>query len=257
MVALSASTPKFDMGRVVRQTFSLIGQNWVLFGLLAILLMVAPQTIWAVALRLTGHGFPAGLSGYQSTWFWATALINQATDAALLSGQIFAAMATIGGQRLTLGNCLRAAIRFFPSVFLIQLGFAVALVVGLACFVVPGVMIGLSWMMAVPAEIGEQTGIVGSFRRSADLTARRRNELLALTAAFLLLSIILALGQGAAGWLIISARMSWAIWPVFALRPVLNGLLRTVAAVGLTAIYFELRLLKEGVGPGQLATVFD
>jgi len=262
MVATSASARWFDSGRAIRRTFDLIGHNWPTFAALSFLWVMIPQEVWAVWLRLSGHVYPGGMAAFQSVWYWLRTLLVVMTDSGLQAALVVGAMTILRGQRASVSDCLVAGLRLLPAVFAIRISALVAAYLGFLLLIVPGVMIALAWAVVVPVEVVEQTGVIRAFGRSADLTRGRRRALFAITAAYYLLAVIFAvvvvmLHRLANSALMMSAHASWIPWLNTLIAPFENSILELFFSVGLASVYYELRTLKEGIGPDQLASAFD
>ena len=124
---------------------------------------------------------------------------------------------------------------------------------------VPGVMLALAWMVAVPAEVVERTGVFGAFSRSAALTRNHRWSLLGLYAVYFILSLILTLTLLAltGGFQAAAQVVSRGSPALLAVMAVLHVIQSVIGSAGIAAIYYELRSIKEGIGPEALAAVFD
>jgi hypothetical protein len=127
-------------------------------------------------------------------------------------------------------------------------------------------MMATAWLVAGPCQVVEKTGVFGAFSRSAALTKNNRWRILGLLLLYFIVYMVIQqvlmnlVGAG------MSARMAAAqsgnpfaattpaYWAVMAVLTVVNTL---ITYVGLAVIYYELRRVKEGVGPEALASVFD
>ena len=128
---------------------------------------------------------------------------------------------------------------------------AVATVIGIALFIVPGVLLALILWVALPAVIVERRGL-GALARSAELTRGFKGQIFGL-------ALILGLFQLVAGSVVsmVSSSittdplllwiLSLAVWVVTA------GIWATAVAV----TYHDLRVLREGVDTRSVSRVFD
>jgi len=131
-------------------------------------------------------------------------------------------------------------------------------VLGAILLLVPGLILSCMWIVVVPVRTIENTGIIESFSRSRSLTKDHRG------AVFLLILIYLTFALGTA--LAVRPLMGVSI-----LRPQLGQITiaftvmewlehvvaYTVAATLWACLYYELRLVKEGIGAQQMAAAFD
>ncbi len=102
----------------------------------------------------------------------------------------------------------------------------------------------------------------GAFGRSADLTRRHRWSILGLAVAYVLLSIVVgAVIGGIIGGVIGAAPGVSSPGRLVGLQVVISLVLQPVqillATAGIASVYYELRSIKEGIGPEALASVFD
>jgi hypothetical protein len=263
MTALARETPRFDIGRVVIRTFQTVGRNWTTFGLLALIATAPSYAVTglrlalgmpiqgAQALAFSGPSFIVSLLGILAAFLAASGL-----QAALMHGVI----ADLNGRKPSFAECLRTGLRFLLPLFALNL--LIGLGTGLATLllIVPGVMFGLAWLVAGPVLVAERTGVSASFSRSATLTRGHRWMLFGLLLIYVMAVWILAAAMFAltGGFAALAEQASGVMnWPLMIANAILGLVLSVVGAAGLASIYVELRSMKEGVGPEQLASVFD
>ncbi len=246
-----ASDARFDMGRVVKRTLGAVGRNWAAFGILAFLFGVIPQGL------LQSDRFGAFSGGARGLGLGFGLVLAAASGSFILEGALtFGVVADLDGRRPSVGECLSVGLRsIFP---LLGLGvlMTMGIVLGLVLLIVPGVLMILAWIVAAPAMVVERTGIFEAFTRSSDLTRHHRGAILVLVIAYWLLSV--AISSAVDG--LSSAAMGMEnppIWIRTAVAALVQGVQTLVGAAGAASIYFELRSIKEGVGPESLAAVFD
>jgi hypothetical protein len=271
----------FDIGRVISRLLGTVGRNFLLFASLALLLVGVPGAMLAFAqISLMGDMFNLQASGDPNAAFAsmfsplrvalgvAGALIGVVGNAALQGAVIHASVSDLSGKRATFGECLTTGLRFFLPLFCIGMIVAICCFFGYLVFIVPGVLLGLAWCMAAPAEVVERTGIFASLSRSADLTRNHRAAIFGLIIIFFVVVFIVemvinavdTIGFGFSGAMATRAGLP-DMRNLITVQSVVGVMLQVVvsslAAAGLAAIYFELRQTKEGVGAEQLAAVFD
>jgi hypothetical protein len=120
--------------------------------------------------------------------------------------------------------------------------------------IVPGFMLLVAWSMAVPARVAEQTGITESFGRSRELTAGYRWPIFG---AIVILTLGSGVAQAAVRPLVAAGALSATVYLGAALTAVVTAILAVASATLHASMYYELRMIKEGVGPEQIAAVFD
>ena len=261
MTAAITTAPRFDMGRVVSRTFGAIGQNWLVFGLLALLLASAPQAAVGFA-RVAMSG--SLISGVATTFSWqAFGLAIGAGLVGLLSSCVLQAALTHGtvsylnGRPASFGDCLSTGVRLLFPVLGIGILLGLALVFGLILLIVPGVLMGLAWIVTVPVEVIERRGVLNAFGRSADLTRNHRGAIFGLSVAYWV--VVWALSAALAGLSFGALLHPNGVLAIVAVvvSALLQGAIGLLGSAGIAAIYYELRSIKEGIGPEELAAVFD
>jgi len=257
MTAATTTSARFDMGRVASRTFGVIGRNFVVFTLLALVLAGVPEAIT--------HYFAQTkpLGGGLETSFLSAAfgLIGFIALSVLQAALVHGTIADLNGKKASFGDCLATGMRFLWPVVGVSLLLGLAVGFGFLLLIVPGVLMGLAWCMNVPVVVVERKSVFESFSRSADLTRGHRWPIFGLAVVYVLIVWIIdavalaatggfnlaALARGEAGF-------NGVEWVVLTLMQVVQSL---IGAAGLASIYYELRSGTEGVGAESLASVFD
>ena len=247
----------FSMGRVVGQTFGIIGRNFAAVGTVAF--VVSALTIGLSS----GIGFGLALAFAGSSALLAAPFLGGAVALVVRSiatgGITHIAVSDLNGEPVGIGPAFATGLRLaFP---LLGLGIVVGLGVGLATLllIVPGVMLAMRWLVAVPARVMEGPPIGSSLARSGALTKGSRWKLFGLTVALLVfsaaVSLLLGLVGGALGF---GVAGSASVLIAGGAAQVIAGTITTsVSATGIAVCYMELRRLRDGATPGQLAAVFS
>jgi hypothetical protein len=260
-VTLAGAGETFSMGRVASRTFSVLGRNALPFLGLA-LLAAAPQTVlgWYLvnSLLLGGRVDPAIVfTAANWTQTLGVQLIAIVVSFFLQAALVQATVVDLNGQPVSFGDALMTALRMlFPTVataLLMSLGLAA----GFVLLVFPGLMLLSAWAVVVPVLIVERKGIVGSFGRSAELTKGYRWPIFGLMAIFYIAIAIINLAMRPVfGIALFTTNFSFPL-PYFVFLAAYRAVLLAVSATGTASIYYELRSVKEGIGPQQLASVFE
>lgn len=178
---------KYQIGRVFNNTFSVIGRNIVLCVGLAALFSGLPQLVTQLV-RLNPHpgnpaNFAAAITNHKLGFIVGIAVIvilYLVLAVLLQSSLVRVAIEDMNGKKPTFGDSIATAIRFLlPTV---AIGLLVALGVGAAsiALLVPGIILGLGWSVAIPVLIQERLGVFGSMSRSRALTKGSRWALFGL-----------------------------------------------------------------------------
>jgi uncharacterized membrane protein len=267
MAVMQADVPRFEMGRVVKRTFSVIGHNIGTFALLSLIPGIPLAAMnWGMA------GLPSGAAAFgQITLntiglFVLSILVYLVTTFVLQASVVHGTVADLNGKRASLADCLATGIRHFVPLFLIALLVGLGVMAGSLLFLVPGIMIAVAWSVAVPVRVVEHTGVTASLSRSGELTKGHRWAIFVLVVAFVILQMIVGGVIGAfigVGFVAASAdKASAAVavttsWPYIASSTIVTMITAVIASAGVASIYYELRSIKEGIGPEALASVFD
>jgi len=255
----------FRIGRVVSRLFNALFANWVIFLTLATLLM-APLLLLSLyttanfaSMGITPAGgiAPGGLGSFFRLFALQMVIYTifyYLLQAALVKGTI----TYLNDERATLGQCLSSVLKSAGTLVVIAFLSLLGVFLGIMLLVVPGIILALMWFVIVPVCMVENTSVTQTFGRSRALTKGHRGKI------FLLILMYFAL--------------AFAI--VFTTRPLLGVsmmmpkpgelnvayvvvgwaeqvILAALTAAGVASIYYELRLVKEGVGAQQMAAAFD
>ncbi|RWI93668.1 MAG: hypothetical protein E5X33_22350 [Mesorhizobium sp.] len=248
---------KYQIGRVFNNTFSVIGRNIVLCVGLAALFSGLPQLVTQLV-RLNSHpGNPASFAGaitnHKLGFIIGTAVIvilYLAFAFLLQSSLVRVAIEDMNGKKPTFGDSIATAIRFLlPTV---AIGLLVALGVGAAsiALVVPGIILGLGWSVAIPVLIQERLGVFGSMSRSRALTKGSRSALFGLFVILVIMGLVMQSITGVVVYLfhgIVAAVVAAMVQSIGSM----------VGSVAAAVSYVELRQVKEGTGVDELAEIFS
>lgn len=245
-----ASRPAdFSISNVFSNTFGVIMRHAPLFLGLSLIIVGLPQL--GIGMFVTPQSADP-LVAFGSPTALLTTMIGYIVflflSIVLQASLIVASANDLAGRPVNFGECVsRAVAKLFP---LIGLGIVVAIGVsiGFVFLVIPGVILYLMWMVAVPVLMVENLGVFESLSRSSALTKGSRWKLLGLIVVFFIFSMIIAIPIGVIS--LISTSLSLVS------SALLSTVSAAVGAAGIAAIYIELRGSKEGTNSDQLASVF-
>ena len=258
MASGAAPVSRFDLGRVVERTFASIGRNFAVFLLLALLLAGLPALATGSILTLSGinsgnpsaagPGDAANLLAIGLSVIGLVYLVGAIAAFILQAAIVYGTIADLNGRRAEFGECLSTGLRSWFWLFLLAIVVTVAEVFGYILFIAPGLMMAVAWMVAVPAQVVERTGVFGAIGRSAELTRGHRWPIFGLLVIYLV-------GVGVLAASLSPATMQAATQIVA--QPLLAVATSLIGAAGVASVYYELRSTREGIGPEALAAVFD
>jgi len=249
----TAIAPTFAVGRVLGTSTSVLFRNFVSFGLLALILNLLPVLVGFAG----GGGFESvtGLSDSGDHPAWAFQLLSWFVGV-VVSGLVTAALSygvfqNLRGQPAGIADCLSNGFASILPVMVASLVFGIIIVLGMALFVIPGLLIWLSYLLFVPAIVVEKRGIIDSFNRSAFLTKGRRWAILGAWLVFVVVAMV--------GFvlLFVVAQLVSSTIALAVLAFVWQALFTAFSAVMTAVSYYYLRVDKEGVAIDEIAAVFD
>jgi hypothetical protein len=249
----------FDLGRVVQRTFAAIRQNWLVFLISSVVLIGIPSVI---------SGFGEGQNIFMASSPMAVVAILVGgvltlVGAYVLQGVVvFATINGFNGKPVDLSGALGAGLRFFFPLLGLGILMGLGLFLGFMLLIVPGVILSVMWVVAAPAVVAEKRGIMESFQRSRDLTRGSRWMIFAIIVVYFIIAMILGMvvagvGFAGAGALATGAAAGRVSIGALILTPIVNVITYILSSAGVASIYYELRTVKEGAAPDQLASVFD
>jgi len=257
-----------SIGRVLRNTLLVLRSRWLL--LLPVSLGLAIVSLFADLYLATGvrtaflrYGMPSSLID-----FFYISVVNGALTAVI--GAMFRSVLeavfvrpvslAILGQREPLLAALQSMVPALLPGMIAGVISTLLASIGWAFLVVPGVALSCAWMVAIPALINERLGFMECLGRSAELTEGNRWRVLALLVIY---GVLVTFWSASISAIILTFReilvthplaVSWASDGFYCLSVTIDYAL---FAIAVTCLYVELRQLKEGVEPGDMARVFE
>jgi hypothetical protein len=251
---------RFEMSRVIERTFGVLRRNITTFGLLALVLAALPSAVLQSGISLMarsmtgGGGAPAGV-----ILMLVGVLVSLVTYYILQAAVVHGSVADLNGRPASFSACLQTGARSALPLFGLALLMGFAMMFGFMLLLVPGLIMMVVWIVAAPALVVERVGVFASFGRSARLTKGHRWAIFGLLFVFIVVYYLVSLLLGGAGMAAAGQDMlKTGLSPVqIAISSILSAVVSLVGSAGVSAIYYELRSAKEGVGPDTLAAVFD
>jgi hypothetical protein len=264
MVAIQAPREAFDIGRVTQRTFDVIRRNLVPFGIMALLLVGLPGLLisWWQAANFAATGVTPGAMFNRGITSLVVGLINLGLIGVLQASIVYGSICDLEGKRPSVGDLISQGIRFALPAIGINILFGLSVGFGMILLIVPGVIAACVWIAALPSGVVERTGVFGAFSRSGELTRGSRWRIFAMLVIYgLILMLIefavLRLTGGFATRLPGAAVSPAALLPGLLIQVVINVINYLIFTTGVAVIYQELRTIREGVSPADLAGVFD
>lgn len=257
--AIAVETPAFSMGEVVSRTFSVIGRHFLLFFGLALLASL-PAVLLALLIRPVGKtGAAAAMLLGSRYWitFAATMLVSMILSVLLSAVLTYGTVTDLNGRKPSFSDALATAVRLFFPLVAIAVISTVGFGLGLVALIVPGLMLITAWAVAVPVRVIENTRILDTFSRSAELTKGHRWAIFGLLVVYGAIVLVVSLVSRPV-LLAASAAQIGGLPVVYTVADtVIRAVTSVISATGIACLYYELRVSKEGIGPDQLAAVFE
>jgi MFS family permease len=243
----------FRVGRVLGRSFGVLGRHFVQFLLVTAIpivplaYVIGVELVSAVGVK---HPDPTamarlGLLMMAAVAFWGVAIMI--AQAIVLYGTF----QDMRGKSMSFGEAIiKGFARFFPIIGL-AICTLIAVGTGLMLLVIPGIIFGLMFYVALPACVVERLGPIASMKRSIALTKGHRWKIFGILILIGLLSgiggaviaTILTMVGGAKAMLI--GRFVW------------QAIMGAFGAVVVAVIYHDLRAAREGIDVERMAAIFD
>jgi hypothetical protein len=252
MAAPEYGPNEFNVGSAVAQCFRIILQRPVQVLLIAALLIGIPA-----AAQEGGFIWIGTLPLEPMEQFGAIQALSQLSAALFALG--YMALVPVVTNGLGLGQVesgLQTFVRLAIPAILSQLLYVVAVLIGTVLLIVPGIIASLAFYVVLPCLVIEKTGVIGAFRRSADLTRGRRGRLFGFVLAITMISLVPYL----LAYSLISGLTTngpWANYLIMTLRGGVWGLIGIPTAVAPTVVYWQLIRAKAATEGSQVAQVFS
>lgn len=262
MVATQATVGSFDFGRVVKNTFGVIGRNFRELLVLAAVLVGIPGALlgWVqFSVQPQLNGSPSVTSITTVLLLGLVGYVLAVIGSALLQATVTrVAVADLNGDRASpLEQARKSTSSILPLIglsFIAMLG----VVFGMVFLIVPGVILAVLWSVALPVCVVERLGVFASLSRSRNLTRGFRWPIFGLFAVYFIAYFAgSAVLGGVAGAAMLAGGSSAVVIGTVVASVITSVAGSMLGLAGVAAIYYELRTAKEGVGADQLAAVFD
>jgi hypothetical protein len=235
---------RFDIGEVLKQTFSVYFANFSAFVAICTLVLI-PSVLTQIWVTLQQIEDPFSVPWGGLLLMALNFLLVPLATAALTYG----VFQYVRGRKATIAECLSQGLkRLFPVIgvsFLV----GVITVFALLLLVVPGIIAAVVLSAAVPAAVIERPGVTGALSRSAELTKGDRWPVFGVLFLLFVLSFIVGFPVG---------MLQLVSLPLYLVGAVLIQIVFTgLRATSGTLIYYHLRKAKEAIDVEDIAAVFD
>jgi hypothetical protein len=237
----------FSQEELLRDTLTIFANNVIAFSVVALLVQV-PETY---LLRF----FQARLSAGKlpSPWWIGAALVASLLMVPLAtSAFVYGVLQEMRGLKPSIVQCLVSGIGSLVRVLLVSILLGIAVFCGMLLCFLPGLILLLTFYVAVPAAVEERMGPIRALRRSAELTHGFRLHifyvLIKLAVVNSVLSFVVRL-------ILLLAGAQASVRDAFAY--VISALFLGLGATATAVAYYRLRMVKDGVSAAEMVSVFD
>ena len=253
-------SPDFTIAGTLQRTFAIIKRRAGTLIALSAVLYALPVTVLGLIARLgvipggaiqtsatTGEPLSSSAGGALIVYGLVSIVVLFVGSLLSTAAVIWVSCERVSGQPATFGTGVVRAIQVLPANIAMTFLMGLALMVGFMLLVVPGVMLMLRWIAAIPSLVVEGAGVLGSLGRSRDLTLGHRWAILGFLLVLALVEFVVfaVIGFGG-GFVAVSLLSAGGPTVVQALTLVLNALMSAVNGAAIAAVYVELRRSGEG-----------
>ena len=247
----------FDFAEVAKTTQRLLAENWLSVLLITFVLDFTPQVILPLMTEAGFFDFDwdnweflANITTNDDATIWPWIITTLLTF--LASGYVTLLLVSRElRQPTSVAHYITATIPILTLSVLVT----VACLVGIVLLVVPGVLLYLTWSVALPVLLGEKQGVIKSLGRSGDLTSGSQWQIFWLTIGYGVFSVVTGFTGVFLGDLVFDITSIAEIQTV--LPTTMTAITDAVFTIAFVALYLHLRFLKEGPQKGQVASIFE
>lgn len=245
---------RFRITDVVSQSFSTIGRARLPMLATSLVTIALPATALQTALGVDATARMFTMPDEQVLTAlgigWLVSLLVGTLGEVVM---IAIALDVLAGRPVQFGPALAQGLRLLLPAILVRLLLWVGVALGLMLFIIPGLVLMLTWAIVLPVLVAERPGIFGSFARSGELLRGARWRLLLLFAiVFVAWSLFGGMGQGFA----LASQTSGARIGSIVIQTLVATLTGAMGAAGLSTIYHQLKSEREGLVGEDLEAVF-
>lgn len=249
---------KLDIGRVIQRGFEAIGRRVGMFVALSLLLVGLPNVL--VQWLHIDNNQALNLSAFLSPLYWLAVLVSMLSGFLLQAAVVRVTIRDLRGESVDLADNLVEALKLLLPMVGLMILISLVAGLGLVFLIVPGIILYIMFILAVPVLVQERRGVIGSMVRSAELTRGSRWRIFLLLLLFLVAYMVVGGVIGAiAGVSLVSldvASVQGSSLLLAAVQAIMSAIVGLLAAVMIASLYVELRIVREGTTMTGLAEIF-
>lgn len=252
-MATTALRP-LSLGELLDRSFFLFRKHFLMFvGIAAVPHLVLLACQFA---NVAFHPAVFGFSVAGSLWSLAIMLLYLPVFATSQGATVIAVSKVHLGEQTTVGESLASIKGRIVGLSLIMLGVGIGLGVGFLLLLIPGIILGLMWALWLPVTVLEETGLVDSTSRSAELTKGSRGRIFVICFLFVVLiyivyvlwevPVLALLGIFSRGYNPLAGPPRWFLIAMPIGSFLTSCLVSPLFTIALTVTYYDQRVRKEG-----------
>ena len=252
----------FSIGTVLGRAFGVMGDNPIATFGIAFLFGALPQQLYSYFIQPMRSVEP-GAMGAMVLVTLGSVVVSLFFSMLVQGALVRATMAYSEGSRASIGESLSVGIARLLPLLGVSVLMAIALIFGFMLLIVPAIILYMIWIVATPAVVAEDIGVVEAFGRSSYLTKGARWKIfglqLLLLVVFWIVSAIVGVFMVMGGGMqTMASEMAAGRIPVsFLIMGAVSGTLLTAFWSTLqTSLYISLRDWKDGPQTEALADIF-
>lgn len=256
----SITADQFRIGRVLTKALSVFGRQFWKFlalGLVSLIPLLIYTFFAAPHLRSTHVGANAFLlsNGLNTVTRFLVQTLVQSTS-------VYGALQAIRGEPFEVRQSWIIGLRRLLPVLGVSVLAGLAIGLGIALLLIPGLIAICMFYVAIPVCVAERRGVLPSLDRSAELTKGYRWPIFGLLLLVIAVAFVVLVVSFTVPYVLIASGIKTpTLTKIFLAREIVDfawlAISSSLSSVLATAVYDDLRMIKEGVGPGNLAAVFD
>jgi hypothetical protein len=245
------SRPPLDAGRILAQSLVVVASNAGAMAMVTVLIhlpILAAQLYLIVVPTVSVRAQQEQFALLMGAGMFLSALSTTAVTHGVFQ--------QTQGKSASFGECLRMGVARTPTILIINLVTLVLMFLGSLAFFLPGLLAATVLFVAAPAAVAEGRGVIGSLRRSVELTRGSRWATFSLLIAPISLVVglnlmaLLALGDVKAEHPLENPRFQ-------AVSSILSVLYQALISVTMAITYCALRLRHQGAEKADLGSALD
>lgn len=252
-VASAPRQGRFSIGAALQGSFAVLFRNIGSFVLTTAIICI-PVIVLSLAIG-GGWNVEAEPTVTDILLILLLVVLSLLTYLATTAAVTYGTVQDLRGRRAGIGDIMSHTIAALLSALGVAVLATLIALAGSILLVVPGIIAMCMLYVALPVAVVERPGVLGSLRRSRELTKGNRWQIFAL---FIVAYVVSSLLQMLGGF----ANLAVAGLTDIAIIGELPGLLTTVLSYAWSAVlsavaYHQLRIAKDGVDAEEIAAVFD